>query len=327
MKNWFRKLLLLSLITTFLVVLAGGIVRTTGSGMGCPDWPKCFGQYVPPTDISELPANYKEIFKVQGKEIADFDTFKTWTEYLNRLLGALLGLFVLGTFITSFSYRREKKRIPILAFIIVVLVVFEAWLGSVVVASDLAPVKITTHMLVAFGIITLISYTFVYERFIDNPPTVAIKIPPRIRNLFILVIALFVLQVVMGTQVREEIDLLAHDPEGVAPRDKWISLLPGIFFIHRSFSLFWSATFIYFMMQLFRYYRQNTSIYKPALAAGIVAIIEIVIGAVMSYFAIPKALQPIHLLLSAMIFGLLALSFINLILRSKSYAPSSLSAK
>ncbi len=264
---------------------------------------------------------------MQGKEIADFEAFKTWVEYANRLVGALLGLFVLGAFITSFSYRKERKRIPILAFIIMVLVMFEAWLGSVVVESNLAPVKITTHMLVAFGIVTLISYTFVYERFLYNPPTVSLKIPAGIRNLFILIIALFVLQVVMGTQVREEVDRIANDPQGVAPRDKWISMLPGIFFIHRSFSLFWSGLFIYFMMQVFRYYRQNTSIYKPLLAAGIIAVVEIVSGAVMSYFAVPKAVQPIHLLLSTIIYGLLTLSFINMVLRSKSYAPNSLTAK
>lgn len=295
--------------------------------MGCPDWPKCFGQYIPPTDISQLPPDYKEKYKVAGKEIADFEAFKTWTEYANRLVGALLGLFVLGGFITSLSHRKEYKRLPILAFIILILVLFEAWLGSIVVATNLAPVKITTHMLVAFGIITLLCYTLVYERFIYSPPTIALKIPANIRNLFVAIILLFILQVVMGTQVREQIDLMANDPEGAIPRSKWIEMLPGIFFIHRSFSLFWSGLFIYFMMQIFRYYRQNTSIYKPALAAGIVAIIEIITGAVMSYFAVPKAVQPIHLLLSSIIFGLLALSFINMMLRAKNYAPSSLTAK
>ncbi|MFN9518217.1 MAG: COX15/CtaA family protein, partial [Bacteroidota bacterium] len=87
----FRRFGILTIASVFFLILVGGLVRSTGSGMGCPDWPKCFGEWVPPTDVNERPVDYQERFKVEGHEIADFDVFKTWTEYINRLIGVLTG--------------------------------------------------------------------------------------------------------------------------------------------------------------------------------------------------------------------------------------------
>src|SRR5690606_36683310 len=110
----------ITLVLIYLVVVAGSFVRITGSGMGCPDWPKCFGQWVPPTDISEIPENYKEIYsEKRAQKIEKFANFvsaivmnetaeqlmndtlllvevvfnssTTWTEYANRLFGFLAG--------------------------------------------------------------------------------------------------------------------------------------------------------------------------------------------------------------------------------------------
>ena len=161
----------------------------TGSGMGCPDWPKCFGYYVPPTDEAELKwqenKSYKkghviivdESLKVAKEDFtsssnyqkgnwqsytkhdyAIFNPWHTWIEYINRLLGALAGLATLLLAIASFWFWKKKKRITLLSCLTVVAMGFQAWLGATVVYSVLEPVKITIHMIMALLIVAILLY-------------------------------------------------------------------------------------------------------------------------------------------------------------------------
>ncbi len=158
-ENRFRKFGIATIISIFFLIFVGGLVRSTGSGLGCPDWPKCFGTWVPPTSVEELPTDYKTKFAIKGKEIADFDTFKTWTEYVNRLVGVLIGFFVFLTVVFAFPYLKTKPAIFWLSFIAFILVGFQGWVGSKVVSSELASWMITIHMVIALVIVALLIYT------------------------------------------------------------------------------------------------------------------------------------------------------------------------
>ena len=184
MKNSFIRSVKISLILVYLVIAAGSIVRMTGSGMGCPDWPKCFGYLIPPTERAQLdwkPGHkytkgqviiLKEELRVANKNFSSSDSFDednwdlytqhdyalfnpyhTWIEYLNRLLGALAGLAVLIMTVLSFMNWKKSITYPFISSLILLGMGFQAWLGKTVVDSNLAPYRISIHMIMALLIV------------------------------------------------------------------------------------------------------------------------------------------------------------------------------
>ncbi len=152
----YKSLTKISLVLLYLLILAGGVVRCTGSGMGCPDWPKCFGKWIPPIYITDLPADYKELYAHRGYDKIDFNAFNTWTEYINRLLGLVGGLLCFILFLSSLFTRSIK--LILLSLLLLLLMAFQAWIGALVVYSILSPFKITIHMLVALFILCILFF-------------------------------------------------------------------------------------------------------------------------------------------------------------------------
>jgi len=321
----------------FLVILAGGVVRMTQSGMGCPDWPRCFGMWIPPTDASQLPEDFEKYLSKQDIDHS-FNVYHTWIEYINRLLGAILGMFIFAYALWSslkFSTRRPRMKTSLLvnfglAAVSVVLlllgsyniakatiilfvlsaiyslfhalryarrrdivlpsilllfaVAIQGWLGKIVVDENLSVVKITTHMIGALviAIIPIISIARLSHK---------IKVSKSLLYTTVGMIVLVFLQIVLGTQVREEIDVisksLAYDN-----RELWIDRLGYAFIIHRSFSWLILAGGIY-LVYISRKMKQMTTGAMITLV-GILLIISL--GVIMAYLNMPALAQPLHLL-------------------------------
>ncbi len=295
----FRRFGILTIAAVFFLIFIGGLVRSTGSGMGCPDWPKCFGQYVPPTDVSQLPTDYKTQFAVAGKEIADFNVFKTWTEYINRLIGAIIGLLILLTVVFAAPYlKSENKKIFWLSLLAFVLVGFQAWIGAKVVSSDLAVYMITIHMLIALVIVGLLIYTITASQNFKIPQLASF---PPLKGIIFLTLLLSLVQIISGTQVREAVDNVASR---IDDRWLWTDQLGIIFKFHRSWSLLNLALSAYLMIQFKRVFERNSILYKAALALVLLMSTQALTGAVLANLGFPSQFQSMHLTLGSLTAGM-----------------------
>lgn len=325
----FHKLCLVTLVAVYFLILVGGIVRSSGSGMGCPDWPKCFGYWVPPTSVEQLPENYKESFAalrdkknqkfarylsafgfeqtaqsiLNDKSIlieSDFNATKTWIEYLNRLVGVTIGFLIIALFIRSIWLRQSQPYLFWLSSVTLVLVIIQGWFGSIVVSTNLTSWTITLHMLMAFVLVALVILLYVKSGAIKPvESTLALKI------VLVLSVLLLIVQVVLGTEVRAAIDRVSSQ---LLPREDWISSISAQFIVHRSFS--WLVVLFNFG---FAFWLIKTKGSNP-LTLGLILLILLTLltGAGMAYFAVPAYLQPVHLLVATVTFGVQFLLFLKL---------------
>jgi len=327
----FRSVALVTLALVYVVIIAGSVVRSTGAGMGCPDWPKCFGHYIPPTHVSELQYEPGRAFgkghfiihdnalwkakrdlvatgaidmadweKYTKHDYAVFNAAHTWTEYGNRLSGVLLGISSIVLVVMAWR-RRSWDRASVIATVAALLLIsFEGWLGALVVESNLAPVKITIHMALALVIVALVVWI------VDRARGRSDALPPLTRGtiaILLLCIALTAVQTVLGTQVREQIDTVAR-AMGEATRGTWIAELGGQYLFHRSFAWVLLAANVLLVMRMIREARGFVRAQRRAGLLALLVFAAAVSGIILQELDMPAPAQPLHLLLAALTLGL-----------------------
>lgn len=318
-----------AIIILFLVITAGGIVRSTGSGMGCPDWPKCFNQIIPPTDVSQLPEGYEEHY-LEGREKKnqrfanvveffgyseeadqirhdksilvheEFNAAKTWTEYLNRLVGVITGFALLLTAIFSFTYIKSRPSIFVWSVVNLFAVILQAWLGSIVVSTNLMPWIITVHMLLALIIVAISIYTFYLATTYRNGTILINYASTGLKALAIFSILLTIVQVVYGTEVREVID---HLGDTGIPRINWIESLGNEYDIHRILAYCTLGVTILLFFLVKNRFGKKTLQSKYAWILLILVLIQMLSGIILAQFDVPAFAQTTHLVIASLFFG------------------------
>lgn len=291
----FTHLSLATTIATYLLIAVGALVRAAGAGLGCPDWPRCFGRWVPPTSAADLPP---------GFDASQFHAVNTWLEYVNRLLGVTIGILIFATLISAWRRHRAQPRIVWPATAAFVLVGVQGWLGGQVVEQGLAATVLTAHMLLALIIVGLLLYAHLESRFGDRAGR-AVDAPAqrRLGWLGLGLGALMLVQVGVGTSVRGALQALE---KADVPRDAWLPLgwWPDI--AHRQLAVVATLACALLLWVTVRRAPAHAGLRRwGAIVLGL-AIAQVAAGLGLAYAAVPPSLQVVHLALASLLFGALS---------------------
>jgi heme a synthase len=130
----FQRLAVVTTVLTLALVALGGAVRATDSGLACPDWPRCFGAWIPPADVH------------------------MWLEHSHRLLAGVVGLLIATLTIWALARHRQRASVVWPAVAALVLVVAQAGLGAVVVLLLLRAELVTAHLGMAMVVVACLVY-------------------------------------------------------------------------------------------------------------------------------------------------------------------------
>ena len=297
-KTGVQKLALLSIVLLIVLIFAGAVVRVTGSGLGCPDWPTCWGEFIPPTSIEQVDEAYLEKklprFKRSAERfgrdpdeitvarlLEEYDPVQTWIEFTNRLLALPV---LLANFLLMIACLRSQimPKLGVSAF---ALVIISALTGIVVVASGLRSGVVTIHMALAF--LQLFVLTYLYWAGV-RPGSLRTQIAGPSRPQVMILLSCVMIEWAMGSQIREVTDRLMME-QGIASRGTWIDEISEsfIYLIHRSFS--WSIL----IAALWLGYKSRWKGKIPRLVLGLVFALMLM-GLILSSSGIHAVVQVIH---------------------------------
>lgn len=304
MNRRLKQLRLMAIVTVgavLFLIWVGGTVRATGAGMGCPDWPTCFGQLIPPMSEADLPADYRQTYASYGYDEMRFDPVRTWTEFLNRLTGTLIGFLSLMTLVLAVLVRQRDRWLPALAGGAFVLVAFNGWLGAVVVETNLHGAVVTTHMMLSFGVILLL--LGVVTRTLRARWRMQDAQKRHWMPLLPIALLLSLLQTGLGAQVRERVDQVAASAADFHDRTGWIERVGAVLDVHMLMAVLVVAVNLWLAFRLFR--SGGLARRASMVLLGVLAT-QVALGGALIGFDLPVALQPLHLLGAALLFSLQA---------------------
>ncbi len=296
--KFFFRSALTSTILSYLLIFVGGLVRVSGSGLGCPDWPKCFGRWVPPTSIEQIPAHI---------DSTAFNIVLAWIEYGNRTLGVIVGISILLMSVIALIYFRKNNKILFSSLLSLFLVISNGGLGAIVVSSILNPFIVSLHMILALFLVSVLSYTTIESyKIIDTNKFTNMYLSKKISTSLILLWIFIVIEILLGTGIRTNIELIAID-NPLFTKGELLSSLNSYKYLHSilGFSLLFLSIYLCYL------FRDDFLGLSKQLVLFIFGMImfQIFLGELMIFFELPQLTRLFHTWGSSWLVGIIIILY------------------
>jgi len=184
MHTAFHRLATIAAIVAFCVIVLGAFVRLSDAGLGCPDWPGCYGQFSWPVEAPAV-AEANQAFPERPVE-----SEKAWKEMVHRYLAGALVILVLALNILSWTPANRQAGLRLLSALLLALILFQAALGMWTVTLKLWPIVVLSHLMGGLATFAMLLW-LVYRSGSSAPSRALVRIRPFIiTGLFVLVIQL-----------------------------------------------------------------------------------------------------------------------------------------
>jgi cytochrome c oxidase assembly protein subunit 15 len=296
--KFFFRSALISTILSYLLIFVGGLVRVSGSGLGCPDWPKCFGRWVPPTSIEQIPAHI---------DPTAFNIVLAWIEYGNRMLGVIVGISILLMTIIAVIYFKKNSKILLSSLLSLFLVIANGGLGAIVVSSVLNPFIVSLHMILALFLVSVLSYATIESyKLINTQKFTGIFLSKKISISLIALWIFIVIEILLGTGIRTNIELIAID-NPLLSKGELLDSLNSYKYLHSilGFSLLFLS---FYLCYLFKDDFLGLS-KQLVLFIFVMIIFQIFLGELMIFFELPQLTRLFHTWGSSWLVGIIIILY------------------
>ena len=300
--NKFRSFSNITILFTYLLIFIGGLVRVSGAGMGCPDWPKCFDRWIPPTNIEQLPDHI---------DPALFNIVLAWIEYCNRLFGAFVGLLITVTMFLALKHHSSNFKIKFTVTSAFILTLVQGWLGSVLVHTVLNPITITLHLILALIIVLLLVYgsqTSYYLQFPNSEKKSNYRSDLKTHFLFLL--GILILEIILGTEIRGGLEMIRKE-NPIVDSQFLLDMLGPFKYAHTIFGILIALISSYLWYHLTIQEKKPSGLIKVTSTLIVFLVYsQIFLGEILVFFDVIPLIQLFHLWFASLIVGLVMIQFL-----------------